>query len=244
MLDFTRGSIQGFVKIIDKETGELLVDTHNDVLYGNISTALAQSLIGNANSTMYYMAFGNGAAYIGPTGIISYKQSLGGASSILKNPSVNLYNTIYVKKLSTATSKAYISGEDSSTNYEDITIDVTLEYSEPPSAISAAGIITQSLIDNSTFVGTTTTTTGASTADTLVFNEIGLFSGSSNLFANAFTQTTTDVTNSVNQTPNFSTTAGTKSKLMLTHVIFHPIQKSANRSLEIIYTLRIQMGAN
>jgi hypothetical protein len=30
---------------------------------------------------------------------------------------------------------------------------------------------------------------------------------------------------------------------MLTHVIFHPVQKSANRSLEIIYTLRIQMGA-
>lgn len=30
--------------------------------------------------------------------------------------------------------------------------------------------------------------------------------------------------------------------LLLTHVIFHPVQKSLNRSFEIEYTIRIQMG--
>lgn len=29
---------------------------------------------------------------------------------------------------------------------------------------------------------------------------------------------------------------------MLTHVIFHPVQKSANRSIEIIYTVRVQLN--
>ncbi len=252
MIDLIRGSIQGFVKIIDKETKEVLVDTHNDVLYGNISAALAHALIGNGDSFLYYMGFGNGAAYVGPTGTISYKPSIGGASSLIKNPSANLYNTVYVKKLSndatdtalySQESKAYIPTEDFSTNYEDIIIDVTIGYTEPPVGITTPTTISQSSIDNSTFVGTTTSTNGVSTANELVFNEIGLFVGSNNLFVGNFTQNTTDVENFINQSVNFSNSTGTKSKLMITHVVFHPIQKSANRSLEIIYTLRIQMGA-
>lgn len=253
MQDFIRGSIQGFVKIIDKETKEVLVDTHNDVLYGNISMALAHALIGNADSFLYYIGFGNGGAYVGPTGIISYKPSIGGASSLVKNPTANLYNTIYVKKLSndstdTASynqlSKAYISSEDYSTNYEDIIVSVTMGYNEPPTAITSATSISQSEIDNSTFVGSTTSTSGVSTANELVFNEIGLFAGSDNLFAGEFTQTTDEVNLFINQGADFSNLPTTKSKLMITHVVFHPIQKSANRSLEIIYTLRIQMGAS
>jgi hypothetical protein len=100
-------------------------------------------------------------------------------------------------------------------------------------------------IDNSTFVGTSLTNQPANfDPNTLVFNEIGLFAGTNDLFVGGFTQTTTDVDNFITQTPNYSNNPGTKSKLMLTHVIFHPIQKSANRSLEIIYTLRIQMGVS
>lgn len=254
MQDTCRASIQGFVKIIDKETKEVLVDTHNDVLYGNMSVALAHALIGNANSLLYYMAFGNGGAYVGPTGTIQYKASKGGPTSLVKEPTANLYNTIYVKKLSNDStsvanynqlSRAYIPSEDYATNYEDIIVDVTIGYSEPPVGITSA-YVTQSQIDNSSFVGTSvpdeTPTTFSS--DTLVFNEIGLFAGSDNLFLGGFTQTVADVNAFVAQTPNFSNVAGTKSKLMLTHVIFHPIQKSANRSLEIVYTLRIQMGAS
>jgi len=253
MQDFFRASIQGFVKITDKDTKEVLVDTHNDVLYGNMSAALAHSLIGNSNSFLSYMAFGNGGAYIGPTGTISYKPSFGGPGSLVKNPTANLYNTTYVKKLSndaTSTvdynqlSKAYIPTENYANNYEDIIVDVTIDYTEPPIGISPSTTIQQLEFDNSTFVGTSSTTSGSFDPNTLVFNEIGLFAGTNNLFAGQFTQSTTEVNEFVTQTPNFSNAPGTKSKLMLTHVVFHPVQKSANRSLEIIYTLRIQMGAN
>jgi hypothetical protein len=254
MQDTFRASIQGFVKIIDADTKEVLVDTHNDVLYGNMSTALAYALIGNSSSFLYYMAFGNGGAYIGPTGTISYKPSLGGAGSLVKNPTANLYNTIYVKKLSNdatdtpsydTLSRAYIPAENYATNYEDIIVDVTLGFSEPPIGITSSTTIQQLAIDNSTFVGTSLTNQPANfDPNTLVFNEIGLFAGTNDLFVGGFTQTTTDVDNFITQTPNYSNNPGTKSKLMLTHVIFHPIQKSANRSLEIIYTLRIQMGVS
>lgn len=255
MQDFYRASIQGFVKITDTVTKEILVDTHNDVLYGNMSTALAHALIGNPNSFLYYMAFGNGGAYIGPTGIISYKPSLGGAGSLIKNPTANLYNTIYVKKLSNDSTdgpsynqltRAYIPTQNFSTNYEDIVVEVTLGFTEPPVGLNSSTTIQQLAIDNSTFVGNSITNPTPSdpfSPNTLVFNEIGLFSGSNNLFLGEFTETTAEVDAFITQTPNFSNAPGTKSKLMLTHVIFHPVQKSANRSLEIIYTLRIQMGA-
>lgn len=247
--DLIRGSIQGFVKIIDKDTKEVLVDTHNDVLYGNISSALAQALVGNSNSFLAYMAFGNGGAYVSQTGTIAYKPSIGGASSLVKNPAANLYNTIYVKKLSNDStdsinfnqlSKAYIPSDNLAVNYEDIVVDVTISYSEPPAGLTDPLLVTQSQIDNSTFVGSLSPTAGASTANSLVFNEIGLFAGTDNLFPGSFTSSISEVDNFITQGVDF---AGTRSKLMITHVVFHPIQKSANRSLEIIYTLRIQMGA-
>jgi hypothetical protein len=255
MLDKIRGSIQGFVKIIDKDTKEVLVDTHNDVLYGNISAALAHALLGNSNSFLFYMGFGNGGAYVGPTGTIAYKPSLGGAGSLIKNPSANLYNTVYVKKLSndaTGTpdydqfARAYIPSENYATNYEDIVADITIGYSEPPVGVLPSATIQQLSIDNSPFVGTSLISSANTTLspNTLVFNEIGLFAGSNNLFTGGFTSNVTDVNNFVSQGVSFTNTAAAKSKLMLTHVIFHPVQKSANRSLEIIYTLRIQMGAN
>jgi hypothetical protein len=78
----------------------------------------------------------------------------------------------------------------------------------------------------------------------MVFNEIGLFAGTSNLFSGNSTQTVAEVNSFVEQATNFSKDAGTKSKTMLTHSVFHPTQKAANRALEFIYTLRIQMGTN
>lgn len=38
------------------------------------------------------------------------------------------------------------------------------------------------------------------------------------------------------------TTEGIDSSNMLTHVIFHPVQKSTNRIIEIVYTVRIQLS--
>lgn len=254
MLDKIPASIQGFVKIIDKDTKEILVDTKNSVLYGNMSTALAHALIGNADSFLYYMAFGNGGAYIGPTGIISYKPTLGGPGSVTKNPSANLYNTVYVKKLSNdATSsidynelsKAYIPTENYAVNYEDIVVDVTLTYTEPPVGISASTTVKQLAIDDSSFVGTSSVITSATfDPNSLVFNEIGLFIGSDNVFSGQSTATVTDVNSFITATPDFSNTVGAVSKLMITHCVFHPVQKSANRQLQVEYLLRIQMGAN
>ncbi|MFI5405214.1 MAG: hypothetical protein ACHQ1D_01740 [Nitrososphaerales archaeon] len=226
-IDRVNLSIQGFLKIINKDTKEVLVDTHNDVLYGNMSMAVAHSLIGDSSSFLTYMAFGDGGAYISGPGTVLYKPTLGSTSSIIKNPTANLYNTIYVKKVSNgasgnsnfnAESRAYIPSENYAVSYEDIVVDVTIDFSEPPLALSPV------------------------TPNTITFNEIGLFAGTNNLFSGDHTQTPEDVENFIQQTPNFSGSSGSKSKLMLTHVIFDSKTKAATNSIEIIYTLRIQMG--
>lgn len=252
MLETVKLKVVGHLTIKDRDTGEVLIDQHNDILYGNLAAALAHSLIGNRNSFLFYMAFGNGGAYIGPTGLIQYKSTLGGANSLVKNPTANLYNTIYVKKMSndsTATSaitplsKAYVPGENDATNYEDVLAEVVLDYNEPSVGITSS-TINQLSVDNSNFVGTNASVSPPTVFDpsTLVFNEIGLFAGSDNLFTGSSTATVADVNNFVTATPNYNLTAGTKSKIMLTHVVFHPQQKAANRALEIFYTLRIVMG--
>jgi hypothetical protein len=235
MLDTVRCSIQGFLKIKDKATGEILVDTHNDVLHANMSVILARALNGDTNNFLTYMAFGNGGAYIDISGIL-YKDSKGVTNTTYTQNEV-LYNTIYVKKIKNESngiiSDTSYSGITPGTNYGDIDVTVTLDYSEPSFAT-----ISQAAIDNSSFVGfadgvtpTPDYTSGAT--NTLVFNEIGLFAGPTNIFVNNDTQSDLDVT----------TFTGSDAKTMLTHAIFHPVQKAANRSLEIIYTLRIQMGA-
>jgi len=53
-----------------------------------------------------------------------------------------------------------------------------------------------------------------------VFDELGLF---------AYYQDTASGTLDIEQS------------LLLSHVIFHPVQKSTNRQIEVVYTVRVQM---
>jgi len=255
LTDLISYALKGHLTIKDKDTGEILLDQHNDILYGNMSEVIAQALVGNGNAFLAYMGFGNGGAYIDPSGNIVYKPSLGGANSLVKNPNANLYNTVYVKLLSNDStgsssynpnSVAYVAPDNPAVNYEDIIVNVILDYSEPPTAITTGTAITQTVLDNSSFVGTASTPNPLpSTFDptTLVFNEIALYVGSDNIFSGQSTATIQDVDNFVNTGTNFSTIPGTHTKTMITHIVFSPIQKSRQPSaLKSGYTIRIQMG--
>jgi len=68
--------IEGFVKIHNPVTGEVLVDKKNAIHYENISYAMAQTLSNRTSAQgggwIYEMAFGNGGSSVDPTGIITY----------------------------------------------------------------------------------------------------------------------------------------------------------------------------
>lgn len=252
MIDSSKLGIKGMVTIRYSDTKEVIQSFTNDVLYGNMSMALAHALLGNPSGTLCYMALGNGGAFVNPTGAITYKPSMGGPNSLVKNPAANLYNTIYVRKLSSyigntesSVNRVYVPTENYATNYEDVVVDVTFSYNEPPTGIVSSSTIQQTYLDNSPFIGQSSTGPLTELEPTkFVFNEIGLFVGTPNIFSGESTLDVEDVNKFVSQMPNFSrNTPDNKSKLMITHAIFHPVQKSANRAIEIIYTLRIQMGA-
>ena len=189
--------IEGFVKIHDPNTGEVLLDKKNAIHYENISLAMAQTLSDRNTGYIYEMAFGNGGSSVDPTGVITYLPP----NTVGQN--ADLYNQTYAKVVDdndTADTDPENNNmtvlHTSGTVYTDILVTCLLDYGEPPE---------QQVFDNSTnFNGE------------FVFDELGLKSWN----------------------------GGVDQLRLITHVIFHPVQKSLNRQIQIDYTLRIQTLSN
>jgi hypothetical protein len=189
--------IEGFVKITDPVTKEVLVDKRNAVHYENISIAMAETLsnrtLAQGGGWIYAMAFGNGGSSVDPTGVITYLPP----NTVGQN--ADLYNQTYIKVVDDnsaadpdPTNNKMTVLHTSGNAYTDILVTCLLDYGEPPG---------QQAFDNSTnFNGE------------YVFDELGL------------------------KCVNGDTT----NLRLITHVIFHPVQKSLNRQIQIDYTLRIQ----
>ena len=193
--------IEGFVKITDPVSGDVLVDKKNAIHYENLSIAMAQSLsdrtLAQGAGYIYQMAFGNGGSAVDPTGVITY------LPPNTTGQNADLYNETYAKVVddNSAADTDPIYNKmtvlhTAGNQYTDILVTCLLDYGEP------AG---QQAFDNSTnFNGE------------YVFDELGLKCVNTSL---------TDLR-------------------LITHVIFHPVQKSLNRQIQIDYTLRIQTLTN
>ena len=193
--------IEGFVKITDPVSGEILVDKKNAIHYENISIAMAQSLSNRTaeqgGGWIYEMAFGNGGSSVDPTGVITY------LPPNTTGQNADLYNETYYKVVDDNSAANTDPSNNkmtvlhtSGTVYTDILVTCLLDYGEP---------IGQQAFDNSTnFNGE------------FVFDELGL---------KCWNGSASDL-------------------LLITHVIFHPVQKSLNRQIQIDYTLRIQTLTN
>ena len=193
--------IEGFVKITDPVSGEILLDKKNAIHYENISIAMAQSLSNRTpeqgGGWIYEMAFGNGGSSVDPTGVITY------LPPNTTGQNADLYNETYYKVVDDNSAANTDPSNNkmtilhtSGTVYTDILVTCLLDYGEP---------IGQQAFDNSTnFNGE------------FVFDELGLkcWNGSATNLR------------------------------LITHVIFHPVQKSLNRQIQIDYTLRIQTLTN
>ena len=189
--------IEGFVRILDPDSGEVMVDRKNAIHYENISIAMAQTLSDRNLGYIYLMAFGNGGSSVDPTGVITY------LPPNTTGQNADLYNETYAKVVNdnSAADTDPLNNKmtvlhTANTVYTDILVQCLLDYGEPPQ---------QQAFDNSTnFNGE------------FVFDELGLkvWNGAADNLR------------------------------LITHVIFHPVQKSLNRQIQIDYTLRIQTLSN
>lgn len=197
-------SIKGSIKITDvtdKDNPEVLVEKPNAINFESMSLAVANSLSNRGVGTIYQMAFGNGAASIDATGLITY------LPPNVYGQNAALYNQTYAKVVD----DTLISNSDPSRNkmtvnhvagklYSDILVTCLLDYGEPSG---------QYAFDNAT-----------DTETDFTFDEIGLLA-------------------------NYGTDgSGNQITRLLTHVVFHPVQKSLNRQIQIDYTVRISALSN
>jgi hypothetical protein len=214
-MDIANYRVEGFVKITNDETGEVLLEKKNAIHFGNLAASIATALAGQDTGHIRYMAFGNGGTTISPAGEITYKKP---DVDTVKNTGSSLYSEIYHQEIGRNGNNNTGADPDNSvipistnTSYSDIKMVCTLTF-DGVNQISQFGS-QQGPIDNSDNFGTGT-----------LFDEIALYTGQPNI-------------------PISTTLADTRDALMISHVIFHPILKANNRKLKIDYTIRIYLEA-
>jgi hypothetical protein len=190
--------LEGFVKITDPTTNEVLVDRKNSIHYENFSEALAYSVANKGEAYMYVMAFGNGGTSVDPTGVITYSppNSVGSTAKLYNQTYQKIIDDTSANNVDRARNRMEIRHTPGAI-YTDVFITCLLDYGEP------AG---QAAFDNS-----------QNLESTYVFDELGI--------------------------RGYDKSTNTYNKL-LTHVIFHPVQKSANRLIQVDYTIRISSLTN
>ena len=193
--------VEGFLKIYDPNNGEIFVDKKNAINYENMSEAIADTLSSRGYGEIYQMAFGNGAASVDATGVITYlpPNTTGQNAALYNQTYAKIVDDTSVFNLDPSRNKMTVY-HTTGTLYTDILVQCLLDYGEP------AG---QAAFDNST-----------STDGSYIFDELGLLANyGSDVNGNIITR-------------------------LLTHVVFHPVQKSLNRQIQIDYTVRIQSLTN
>ena len=147
--------LEGFLKITDPSTGEVLVDKHNAINYENMSEAIADTLSSRGYGEIYQMAFGNGGASVDETGVITYlpPNTTGQNAALYNQTYAKIVDDTSVFNLDPTRNKMTVF-HTTGRVYTDILVQCLLDYGEP------AG---QAAFDNST-----------QTDSNFIFDELGL----------------------------------------------------------------------
>lgn len=182
--------VKGHVKIVDKNTGEVLLDKNNAIHAYNMGKAIARGLANEPNYQIYKVSLGNGGTTIDSN------------SDIIYNPpkvdptDTDIYNETYSEVVDEASAAPAGNSVVSTFGTLPVTTSlvttiITLAANEPAGQDYSDGGDGSDNME-----------------DLFVFDELGLKTGDN---------------------------------LLLSHIIFSPIEKTQNRELIITYTLTISV---
>lgn len=210
--------VDGHVLITDRTTGEVLVDQHNAIHPKNMATAIARGLSHAANWSIFKLKLGNQGTYIDSSQQIVFRPPN------TTGDTADLYNPTYVEVVDDA--DAEISGFSGN----------SVTFTSIPSTTNMRVIITavvsaNEAINRPTDEAESATPTDPDTVEDpdviatldpnsqFFFDELGLFT---------------------------KETSGTlldgAGELMLSHLIFSPIEHTGSRELTLIYSLTISVS--
>lgn len=199
--------------VTDKKNPVVLVNKRNAIHFGNFAKHLAFSLANKSNHGIFFMNFGNGGSYINSNGEVVYKTT---NTSDAPSSSSKLYNPTYGKVVDNTSSLATSQSSDYVLKNNIVGVESTTSYSD---------IVIRCTLDLGEPTNQSVFDSGAADNDSYTFDELGLISLDPTVGAAQYEDASQNIPKGI----------------LLTHVIFHPIQKTLNRVIEVVYTLRIQM---
>lgn len=207
--------VVGSVQIKD-DLGNVLVDKQNAIHPANMATAIARGLSNANNYQIYKLKLGNQGTYIDSSQQIVFRPPN------TTGTSADLYNPTYVEVV-----------DDSQ---QSVGVGNSVTFTNIPNSTSTRVIITcvvsaNEAVNRSTDQSDSTTASNGGldgvddtpTEGEFFFDELGLFTAGDN------ESTPSNSLNSANE-------------LMLSHLVFSPIEHTGNRELTVVYTLTITVS--
>lgn len=209
--------VTGHVTISDRGTGEVLLDKTNAIHPKNMATAIARGLSNSANQQIFKIKFGNRGTYINGTQQIVFNPP------ITTGDTADLYNPTYAEIV-----------DDLATG---VGVGNSVTFTNIPASTSTRVIVSCVISANEGFENPNDTTNDGQIATGLgvplggndgatnnvaspyFFDELGLFTK----------ETSGSLLDGLNE-------------MMLSHLIFSPIEHTGNRELVVVYSLTISVS--
>lgn len=258
MIEKVNFSMLGHVKVVGKQTGEVLREKCNAIHPQHMAMVFAHGLANENYPYIYSMHFGNGGTYLDSANRIIYN------TPNTTGLSADLYHETFMEVVATGMtgnvdSNTVVSNPSQVDLTTLVTVTCTISANEPNSTLYSAQYPTDStganIIDNPANFGGLGSSFGPNSPTSSMPNPVNpadqypqdsaYYPAGTNFgYAYNFDEMGLKALNPLYVPPSASNgnVIVQPQYLLLSHLIFDPIQKSANRELIITYTLSISVS--